>query len=493
MENSRKSPPRRSASSATAANASIAPLVALATAALDAHVPPGASVCVGLSGGIDSVVLFDLVARLAASRNWRLRALHVHHGLSPNADSWAAFCARLARSRRAPFRIAGVTVRSDGQGIEGAARLVRYAEFARADADVVLLAHHRDDQAETVLLQLLRGAGLEGLAAMPLSRPLAGPDGTPASRIVRPLLAASRDDIRRYARARRLRWIEDESNDDVQYARNFVRHRVLPLLDEFQPGAAERLARSAGHLALAAETAQAYAAVDAASIALDATHWSVAGLVQLGPARGAQVLRSIIRERGARSASVAQLDEVWRQLTGARANARVAAALPGLVFRRYRDQISVVEVGASELPPSNQVEAAAIDRWAGERPWVVPAFDGVLTFERAGAGEGIDPRFLVAGRLSVRARSGGERFLPAGAKHKRTLKNLFQEQGIEPWERAAAPLLYVDDTLAWVAPLGVAGAFRAAPGVPGWLPVWHPSRAGQGPGERRGKSVKIVS
>src|SRR5260221_6479964 len=173
---------------------------------LAADLPPGAAVCIGLSGGVDSVVLLDLLAREGARH---LSAVHVHHGLSPNADAWADFCARLCARRGVPLEIVKVQVdRNSMLGVEAAARAARYAVYAKRPEPLVALAHHLDDQAETVLLQLLRGTGLKGVAAMPEMRALAGS----AVSIYRPFLAFPRAALLEHAKAAGLAWIEDESN-----------------------------------------------------------------------------------------------------------------------------------------------------------------------------------------------------------------------------------------------------------------------------------------
>ncbi|MBC7780347.1 MAG: tRNA lysidine(34) synthetase TilS, partial [Proteobacteria bacterium] len=220
---------------------------------------PTKTVCVGLSGGCDSVVLLHALVQFARGHRLRVRALHVHHGLSPNADRWAAFCRTLCRNLGVPLKVQKVIVdRALGIGIEAAARAERYRVFAVQSAASIALAHHRDDQAETVLLQLLRGAGLRGLAAMLPSTEGAGAPKAAgrsaaagltsvvmAPAIVRPLLALPRATLEHYATVQGLSWIDDESNADTAFARNFIRHDVLPLLETRYPAARTTLARSA--------------------------------------------------------------------------------------------------------------------------------------------------------------------------------------------------------------------------------------------------------
>src|SRR3989338_1659156 len=205
------------------------------TGRIAAHIvpllPAHSSILIGLSGGVDSVVLLHLLHQLAPRFSWQLSALHVHHGISPNADAWAEFCAELCARLHIPLHVEHVDIAPlRKHGIEAAARKLRHAAFARQSCDFVALAHHADDQAETLLLQLLRGAGVRGASAMPL---LAGREGSP--NLLRPLLHCLRREILDYAAAHGLRWIEDESNADDSYPRNFLRHRLLPLLEEKFP------------------------------------------------------------------------------------------------------------------------------------------------------------------------------------------------------------------------------------------------------------------
>jgi tRNA(Ile)-lysidine synthase len=203
----------------------------------------GKRVCVALSGGMDSVVLLDAVDQLKATLRIDLHAVHVHHGLSPNADAWAAFCAEICAARHIALTTTSVHIDKDSSaGLEGAARAARYAAFADEGSLFVLLAQHADDQAETVLHQLLRGTGLKGLAGMGEAR-IASPTQT----LLRPLLGVSRGEIEAFAKERGLKWIEDESNDDIAFTRNFLRHEITPLLAERFPHYRASLARAARH------------------------------------------------------------------------------------------------------------------------------------------------------------------------------------------------------------------------------------------------------
>jgi tRNA(Ile)-lysidine synthase len=270
----------------------------------------GRRVVAGLSGGVDSVVLLEVLRRIERQRGFRLSALHVHHGLSPHADEWARFCRALCRKWRIPLTVRRVKVQKGGRGLEAAARAARRAALARHPADVIALAHQLDDQAETVLFNLLRGAGLRGAAAMPVLGRLG------AKVLWRPLLAVPRREILAHARARGLAWVEDESNRDDALTRNFLRLHVGPLLETRFPRWRESLGRAARHFGGAEDKAR-------------------------------RALREFLGARGLRAPSEAKLVEMLRQLTGR--GARTAIAHDGATLRVYRGRVSVDRRADGEL------------------------------------------------------------------------------------------------------------------------------------------------
>ncbi len=388
----------------------------------------GRHLAAGLSGGIDSVVLLHLLRDLAPRHGFRLSAVHVHHGLSPNADAWARFCRQLCRDWGVPLTVRRVEIRKQGRGLEAAAREARRAVFARLRADVIALAHQLDDQAETVLLNLLRGAGTRGAAAMPA----AGRLGTKT--LLRPLLAVPRREILAYARTHGLAWIEDESNLNDALTRNFLRLRVGPLLEQRFPRWREGLARAARH----------FAAADAGA---------------------SRALREFLAARGLGAPSEAKLVEMLKQLTAR--GARTLIGHDGRQLRVYRGKVQIAPAG---VPAT----FAAID-WQGERRLAIPALEGELHFRRA-RGRGIAAALVEGRALSVRPRGGGERLRPDPRRPRRTLKNLFQEAGVSPWERERLPMLFCGSELVWVPGLGVDAAWQAGSRSPGIVPEWRDAR-----------------
>jgi tRNA(Ile)-lysidine synthase len=382
----------------------------------------GKRVAVGLSGGIDSIVLLHALRGVAPRFGYKLSAVHVNHGLSPNADDWQRFCSAFCLELGVPFKAMKVEVKRRKSGLEAAAREARRAAFLKLRVDAIALAHHLDDQAETVLFNLLRGTGLAGASGMRAQGRL----GSKA--LLRPLLEMSRSAIRAYAAEHRLAWIEDESNADEALTRNFIRRRVGPLLESRFPRWRENIARAARH----------FAAAD-----LDAR----------------ELLRAYLKGKGLRAPSEAKLVEMLKQL-GSKA---AEISHDGMVFRTYREKLYVGKAKSTGFKP--QV-------WNGEARIELPG--GELRFRRA-RGQGIDRGRLKNGTLQVRLRSGGERLQPDARRPRRTLKNLFQEASVPPWRRERMPLLFCGEDLVWVPVLGVDAAYQAAKNGAGILPEWHPA------------------
>jgi tRNA(Ile)-lysidine synthase len=427
---------------------------------LEARVPPAAPIIVALSGGRDSVALLDALLAVATFRGHALTAVHVHHGLSANADAWARFCEELCAARGVTFALwmAGV-VRAPQQSLEATARIARYGALAATAAARgivhVALAHHRGDQAETLLLQLLRGAGPRGLAAMPVTaRDDAGVTW------LRPLLELPRAAIDAYVEAAQLRFVDDESNASHTHRRNAVRHRVMPALAGVFPDPERTLARAAGLQAEAARLADDLAALDAGAAgpdpAIDRDR-----LAALPSHRAANMLRWFLRQHGLPAPSAARLEAMLAQLRTTRADAevRIAHAGRGIGIHRGRIVVHALPPPAFDVP------------WSGAARITLP--HGHLDFTRI-VGAGIDATRLAGAPVRVRSRAGGERFCPGAGRPRRALKSLLQEAAVPPWLREATPLVFCGDELVWVPQLGIAPAFAAAPAGAGVAIAWHP-------------------
>jgi len=422
-------------------------------------VPHGSSILLGLSGGVDSVVLLHLLSQISPRFSWRLFALHVHHGISSHADSWAAFCTELCAKYSIPLHVERVDISPlRDMGIEAAARKLRHAAFERQQVDFIALAHHRDDQAETLLLQLLRGAGVRGASAMQIFKPR---KNVPS--LLRPLLEMERSELEAYAREQGLRWVEDDSNEDVIYPRNFLRHRVLPVLAQRFPAYRTTLARSAGHFAEAAGLLDELAAQDASS-AMQGDRLSVAVLRQLSRARGKNLLRYFLAARNAPIPDTTRLDEMLRQLCVAGEGTQIRITWQDWQLRCYRDHAYALPV---KLPAADFSIV-----WQGEAEIVLPASHGVLHFERV-TGQGLSVAKLQQGVVNIHPRHGSETIKLDAARPRQSLRNLLQQQGVPPWQRELLPLLYCGDELVCVPGVANAAGYLAQAGEEGVLFKWN--------------------
>lgn len=376
---------------------------------------------VGFSGGRDSTALLHRLAAWCREEGRALRAVHVDHGLHPASADWAAHCVRTANTLGVDCAVHRVTVRRGDRGLENAARRARYAAFAteRRDTECLVLAHHREDQAETLLLALLRGSGERGLAAMrALSVDARGP-------IWRPLLATPADDVARYAAAHRLRWIDDPSNADRRLSRNFIRHEVLPLLRGRWASVDAALAHSAQHLGDADAIATQQARRDLAALqGLSGDTLDAAALRALPAARAARALRAWADDREAAISrdAIARVLGDWARMPPGRA---LRHALGAHTLRQWGGRLWLTRVDAA-LP------ATVETRWTGAEPLALP--DGG-TLRLLGAARFDAPVHRVARPAADRG------FRAAGDRHSRPLKAAFAALGVPPWAREGVPLL----------------------------------------------------
>lgn len=390
--------------------------------------PKGARVWLAFSGGLDSTALLHL---LHAQGVQGLHALHVHHGLQDTADAWARQCQAQCRKLKIPCEVLRVSIDpADPAGPEGAARTARYKALRSKirDGDVLVTAHHRDDQAETVMLRLLRGAGVAGLAAMRPLTPLA------AGVLWRPLLQTPRAEILAYATRKKLKWIEDPHNQAPRYARSFLRKEVMPRLRKHWSQADLSLARAAEHCAEAASLLDELAMQDLDTVQSGET-LSVAALQALRPPRRRNALRYWLAARGFDAPSTAMLQRLEREVLAARVDAQPLLNCGSYEFRRYRDQLHVM----SPLPPAP--EAVELS-WDGKGELVLPAGCGALKS---------NSRKVLPDSLTIRFPRGGETLRTGSATRTRTLKNLFQEAAVPQWQRLRTPLIYSKGKLVSVA------------------------------------------
>ncbi len=431
---------------------------------LSQHLSVRQSLLLALSGGLDSCVLLHLLAEARATFTFQLHAMHVHHGLSANADAWADFCLQQCQALSVPLQVEHVNVSKDGkQGVEAEARQLRYSALfsysfnqepaaCKQAADFIVTAHHQDDQAETLLLQLLRGAGVKGLSSMaPIDKD---------RRILRPLLVTPRQDLSDYAQQFNIKWCHDESNDNTQYERNFVRHTLMPAMETRFQSVKAVLARSASHLAEANQLIEALASQDAKSL-LTNNSLCLLGLSQLDFVRAKNVLRWWFLQNNLAMPSTEHLNQIAEQLLNAKKDADLSLKLQHLTLKRYQQRAYLWIDNVAG--PFDLV-------WNGEAELILPN-GGKLQFNQV-TGAGLALKFGMT-KLRISNRDGGERFKPNRLRPTRTLKHLLQEANVPPWQRLHLPLVYWDDTLAFVPHVGVASALQASVGELGLDIVWQ--------------------
>ncbi|MEG6305396.1 tRNA lysidine(34) synthetase TilS [Enterobacter ludwigii] len=402
-------------------------------------VSPYRQLLVGFSGGLDSTVLLHRL------KLWRdnepdiqLRAMHIHHGLSPHADAWVSHCEAVCAAWAIPLTVERVHLQDEGLGIEAQARKARYAAFAAElqPDEALVTAQHLDDQCETLLLALKRGSGPAGLSAMPERADFAG------THLLRPLLGETRASLETWAREHGLSWIEDESNQDDRYDRNFLRLRVVPLLSERWPHFAEAAARSAMLCAEQESLLDELLSEVLAELITEQGSLTIAPLEVMSPARRAALLRRWLASHGAAMPSRAMLARLWDEVALAREDATPCVHLNGFDVRRYK--------GALWWVKSSPSLADRVLDWPSlAEPLLLPCDAGRVSLVPTGhvrlpePGEPVTVRFKAGGLLHIVGRNGG-----------RKLKKIWQESNVPPWRRDTTPLLFYGETL-----IAAAGVF----------------------------------
>jgi len=411
---------------------------------------PPAQLAVAFSGGLDSTVLLHATIKAHGKKN--VHAFHVHHGIQKEADQWQAHCKAVAKKLGCHFDTRNVKLNKQSN-IESQARNLRYEALTQmCEAHKIqdlLLAHHLDDQAETVLIQLMRGAGLPGLSAMPQVK------SNELIHLWRPFLNMRRKDLEIYAKEHQLTWIEDPSNQDESYRRNAVRKSILPSLEKFQKGAIENLARSAKHLGEAQGLLNQLADIDLGLIeskeGLSKTN--LIRLYKTSQARATNALRRWLSKNSLAYPSEERLTAWWSELTQARLDAKLQWDHDQCVIRLWRGHLSITQDSNAQAKEKEKVTT-----------------DGEWTFKKLPANSkkpGIaKDRFEKAkqkGLINTMAREGGEKFKVDLKRPRKSLKNLYQEAAIPPWQRDV-PLLYIGEELVAVAGIGISADWQTTEG-----------------------------
>ncbi len=425
---------------------------------------------IGLSGGVDSVLLLSILTSLIVQLGFTLSALHVNHGISPNANKWEKFCLDLCSAHGIPIKIAKLKIsRLSGTSLEAVARDARYQIFRKLKADYVILAQHLDDQAETLLLQMLRGAGVKGLGAMPVVRNQISEVGNQAldtgPQILRPLLNVSRSEIEDYAQKNKLCWITDESNNDVTFDRNFLRHKIFPLLEKRFPSYRTTFLRTSRHMAEAGCLLDELAEYDRKECIIS-NKLQIKELRKLSFPRARNLLRYSFAQQGVILPSAVKLEDILGQLLSSRLDTKLHIMFGDTEIRCFRGSIHVRR--ASVLPNKKWKFV-----WKGEKQLAISELGGSVRF-MCKKGRGINLQKLKEGPVIIRFRLGGERIRPDCNRPRRSLKNLLQEASFPLWERESLPLLFSGEHLVWAPGIGVDCGFQAGVSDLGLIVSWHP-------------------
>ena len=417
------------------------------------------------SGGLDSTVLLHLLVRLRdAGEIAPFKVMHVHHGLQAQADAWVEHAERLSADVGAELRVIRVLLtNAEGQGIEAAARHARYAALAEGmeEGGVLLTAHHRDDQAETLLIQLMRGSGVRGLSAMANLSPFR--DGWH----LRPMLELGREQLMEYAQSNGLKWVEDPSNADISLARNHVRHRVIPVLKDHWPQAVHTLSRAARRMAASEGLLQDLGRIDLELARTDeASILDVAALLRLPDERLNNAIRCWLLELSFPLPPEPRLSEVRRTLS-AREDSVPHLSWSGAELRRWRGHLYA-------LHPHAAVTTQEIDiLWDGQAELRLPLL-GLRLEPRLEIGRGLKLDEVMSNGLRIRLRKGGEKIRLNKQLHHSYLKNLLQSSDIPPWQRARVPLFYLGESLAQVTDQWISSDHEADESETGMVVHIHP-------------------
>ncbi len=391
----------------------------------------GKKYLLGYSGGLDSHVLLHLFAGLRADHLIDLRAIHINHSVNARANDWAIHCAAICH--RLNVELLHQTIHPGiNQNLEEQLRQLRYQLFENhlTKNEILLTAHHQNDQAETILLQLCRGAGPQGLSAMPRIKTIG------LGWHARPLLDVTREDLLHYAKHHQLNWIEDESNANSQMTRNFLRHEVIPILQKRWPTVTKTFARAADHCA----DAQQFIEMSAEALFKQVQGstpdtLSVKKLLILKEIEQRQVLRYWIDQAKFILPSTVKMQQLLKTLLQARADKMPHVAWGNVEIRRYRDELFLMEKLGQHDP--NQVIP-----WNNMLEPLILSHIGVLKADPSCSS--------IYGKITVRFRTGGEIVRLPGRQHHHELKKLFQTWGVPPWMRDRIPLIYVDEVLVGV-------------------------------------------
>jgi len=414
-------------------------------------------ILMGFSGGLDSSVLIHLLSQMRAKLNFKLKAIHVHHGLSSSADDWLNFCKEKCKLLDIEFHSEKVKINEKTSlGIEGEARKLRYKAIKETQKDIVALGHHQNDQAETLMLQLLRGAGLKGLAAMP--------EFDSKRKFWRPLLYIKKDTLEKYAKDKKIEYIEDESNQDINFDRNFIRKKVLPLIESRYPSSIETMSRSAINISEGHHLNELVALDDSKSVMSDdGKYLFITDLKSLPKIRAINLIRWWLSFNNLLMPSRRNIDELYKQILLIKRDTSLNLKISDdASIRAYNNKLFIVSL---DINPSK------FDlKWSGQEELYLPN-KTKLQFIKIKEG-GLSLSKLGVKTLRVRSRAGGEKLKPFSDQPSRSLKYLFQTADIPIWERGQIPLIFAKNQLVAVPNLAIQHKYKSIKGEEGYQINW---------------------
>jgi tRNA(Ile)-lysidine synthase len=414
-------------------------------------------ILLGLSGGLDSCVLLHLLANMQTQLDFKLKAIHVHHGLSSSADDWLNFCKQKCKLLDIEFDAVKVKINEKGSlGIEGEARELRYEAIKKKQKGVVALGHHQNDQAETLLLQLLRGSGLKGLAGMP--------EFDEERKFWRPMLNIKKELLEKYASENNIKYIKDESNEDINFDRNFIRKKVLPLIESRYPASIETISRSATNISEGHQINELLALDDSKNVMSDdGSHLLIENLNKLPNLRAINLIRWWLSFNDLLMPSKKNVEELFRQVKLIKKDTSLNLKISNdRSIRAFDDKLLIVSI-MNDLPSYHF-------KWAGQEEIELPN-KSKLHFVKTKKG-GLSLSKLGAKSLYIKSRTGGEKLKSFPDQPSRSLKYLFQKADIPHWERDQVPLVYANEQLVAVPNLGVQYEYQSKVGEVGYQIKW---------------------
>jgi len=431
---------------------------------LFAQLPPfknNQRIIVAYSGGLDSHVLLYSLAQLRdnLTESFKLEALHIHHGVSDLADDWVTHCQAVCEQLNIPVCVRYVTADQQQASLENQLREARYKVFSEVVGvgDLLALAHHSDDQAETLMLRMLRGTGPQGLAGMPSQRSLGG------GLLIRPLLGFGRAELEAYAQQRQLKWVEDDSNIDVSFDRNFLRHEVMPQLAQRWPHYRSNFNRNAQVAKDAQQSLDYFLKRELApQMAQHRGGLACDWLLNHEPALQINLLRAWLNHQNLPLPGYKHLQKVLDEVVGVRVDAQPLVNWPGVGVRRFQNVVHAQS-------PLLDHDASLLLSWNADEPLLLPGAGRLSAVVDVGAGLLVS----VGAKVTVRFRQGGERCKLAGRAHSKLLKKQLNDLQLEPWLRDRLPLIYIDDELAALADVAICEGFQAEGDQRGYILRWQ--------------------